>query len=461
MIVTLIVIALALIWLGVETKWLTIRLAYSADDGKYLIPLNRTIASLASWEYSPLCLLVLILLVLHFNAIGQIKDPVFDERYYISAARSILAGNGSDIIGHPPLGQLLISSGMLIFGDNPLGWRFFSVIFGILSIVLLYLICRELKISRNVSFLATFIFSIGSLGFFLSTLAMLDVFSVTFMLAAFWAYLKKWHVRTGLFVGLAALAKLSGALALLVILLHWFFVNRDNKRQILIIGSVSVASFLMLLPLFDLAIWHRWLNPFEQVRNMLRYTQSITFARYIEAPFGATPSRPWDWLINLSRMEWLAFDGIKHQWYAQYYLMISPSIWVFIIPSMLFMLYKAIKRSSVAIFTICWFAGSYLIWIPASLITDRLSYVFYFYPTLGAVCIGISLGLDHIQNINLKNKRLEPGLRWIIPLYLLISLIFFIALCPGSIWFKIVCGIILYAAARYYTGKRDELTAAT
>ena len=34
---------------------------------------------------------------------------------------------------------------MLIFGDNPLGWRFFSVILGAISIVLFYLICRNLS----------------------------------------------------------------------------------------------------------------------------------------------------------------------------------------------------------------------------------------------------------------------------------------------------------------------------
>lgn len=420
--------------------------------------IKTLLLKIASWEYSPLCLLILILLILYFNAIYQIKDLVFDERYYVSGARSILEGNGTNIIGHPPLGQTFITLGMLIFGDNPLGWRFFSVIFGIFSIILFYLLCRQLKISKNISFLATSIFSIESLGFFLSAIAMLDVYSLTFMLAAFWSYLKRWHVRTGLFIGLAALAKLSGALALLVILLHWLFTNKNNVKQILIIVSVSVVSFLVLMPLFDFTIWHKFINPIEQIRGILTYTQNITFAEYVESPFGAMPSRPWDWIIHISSMDWLAFDDIKHEWYVQYFMMISPSVWVLIIPSMLFMLYKAIKRSSSAIFTISWFAGTYLIWIPISLITDRLSYVYYFYPTIGAICIGILLGFNHLHTMNLKNNKLKKLSGLIIPLFLLISLIVFIALCPGNIWVKATCSIIIYAIARYYLGENADLS---
>ena len=122
---------------------------------------------------------------------------------------------------------------------------------------------------------------------------------------------------------------------------------------------------------------------------------------------------------------------------------------------MLFMLYKAIKRSSTAIFVICWFAGTYLIWIPASLITDRISYIFYFYPTIGAICIGIALGITSLSGINLKHGILKRGLHLIIPIYLLISLIIFISLFPGNIWLVVVCSIVLYLIARYYIDIKD------
>jgi dolichyl-phosphate-mannose-protein mannosyltransferase len=410
---------------------------------------------LARWEYAPLCLLVLIVLILKFSIIMLPNALLFDEIYYVPAARSIIEGSGTDIIEHPPLGQLLIVSGISIFGDGPLGWRFFSVIFGAASIVLLYLICRQLKMSRNTSFLAAFIFSIENMCFILGGIAMLDVYCLTLMLAAFWAYLKGWHIRAGLFIGLAALAKLIGVLALVVILLHWLFVNRDNKRQILTIVSVSVASFLLLMPLLDLAIWYKLVNPFERIRAMLEYTRHGTFALHAESPVGAPPTRPWEWLISLNSMKYLSFDSIKGEWYVLYYLMISPSVWALIIPSMLFMLYKAIKRSSTAIFVICWFTGTYLIWIPASLITDRISYDFYFYPTIGAICIGIALGITRLATIEPKSGIFKIGVRLIVPLYIMSHLIVFIALFPGNIWLVSACSIVLYFAARYYINIKD------
>ncbi len=410
---------------------------------------------LARWKYTPLCLLVLIVLIIHFSAIMLPNAPIFDESYYVPAARSIIQGTGTDIIEHPPLGQLLIVSGISLFGDGPLGWRFFSVIFGAVSIVLFYLICRQLKMSKNTSFLATFLFSIENMSFILAGIAMLDVYCLTFMLASFWAYLKGWHIRAGLFIGLAILAKLIGVLALLVILLHWLLTNRDNKRQIFTIVSVSAASFLLLMPLLDLAVWHKLVNPFERIKVMLEYSRYATFAIYAQSPIGTPPTRPWEWLIRLDSMHFLSYDTIKREWYVLYYLMISPSVWALIIPSMLFMLYKAIKRSSTAIFVICWFAGTYLIWIPASLITDRISYIFYFYPAIGVICIGISLGITRLSNLNPKQSILKRLPRLIIPFYILISLIVFIALFPGNIWLVSACSIVLYFIARYYIKTED------
>jgi len=421
--------------------------------------IRLTLSKLAGHEYTPLCLLVLISLILQFSTIMFPDTTLFDEYYYVPSAQSILEGSGTNIIEHPPLGQLFIVSGISLFGDGPLGWRFFSVIFGAIAIALLYLVCRQLKISRNISFLAAFLFSIENMCFILGGIAMLDVYCLTFMLASFWAYLKGWHIRAGLFIGLAALAKLIGVLALLVILLHWLLANRDNKRQIFTIVSVSAASFLLLMPLLDIATWHKLMNPFERIGLMFERTSHYTFALHTQSPIGAMPSRPWEWLIRLDSIEHISFDNIKREWYVMYYLMISPSIWALIIPSMLFMLYKAIKRSSAAIFVICWFACTYLIWIPASLITDRISYIFYFYPTIGAICIGISLGIARLAAIEPKTSILKTGVRLITPIYIMTSLIVFIALFPGNIWLVVACSVVLYFVARYYT-KTDDFTLA-
>ena len=97
---------------------------------------KKLLHQLGSWEYTALCLLVLITLIMHFSIIMQPSELIFDEQHYVTDARHILQGEGTERIEHPPLGKLFIVFGMFLFGDNPFGWRFFSIFFGAICIIL-------------------------------------------------------------------------------------------------------------------------------------------------------------------------------------------------------------------------------------------------------------------------------------------------------------------------------------
>jgi dolichyl-phosphate-mannose--protein O-mannosyl transferase len=66
---------------------------------------------------------------------------VFDETHYVPAARVLMQLSGPSNIEHPLLGKELIALGMMIFGDNSLGWRIMStfaataVVLGIFAIL--------------------------------------------------------------------------------------------------------------------------------------------------------------------------------------------------------------------------------------------------------------------------------------------------------------------------------------
>jgi len=405
---------------------------------------KKWLHQLGSWEYTGLCLLVLITLIMHFSTIMQPNEPVFDEKYYVTDARHILQGEGTARIEHPPLGKLFITFGMFLFGDNPFGWRFFSVFFGTICIILFYLICRQLTMSKESSFLATFLLSVENLCFVQASVAMLDVYSLAFMLLSFWLYLKGRYLISGISVGLSALAKLSGALALPVILLHWFFTKRVRPRKFLSAMLLAPVSFLLLMPLFELIIWrnaswHPSFNPIVQMGTMLRASMS-TFARYPSEML----SRPWEWILR---------PEIITYWVdPQYVGMISPSIWALIIPVVFYITFRAIKGNSIAIFSLSWFTSTYLIWIPVSLITDRISYIFYFYPTIGAICIGLGLGLSQLSEIGRTGQtgKLRRIARLAIPVYLLLHLAAFVILAPVSYWWVVPSCIVLYVCARRF-----------
>ena len=147
---------------------------------------KRWLKWLDKWEYTWLCLLVVITLAAHFSIINQPKQVVFDEVYYVNEARSILADNGTLRPEHPPVGKLFVVAGIALFGDNPVGWRFFSIICGTGCIILFYLICRQLAMSKRASVLATFLLALENMSFVQAGVAMLDVYSLVLMLASFW-----------------------------------------------------------------------------------------------------------------------------------------------------------------------------------------------------------------------------------------------------------------------------------
>ncbi len=532
------------------------------------------------WEYSGLFLLVLIILVLHFSTIMQPNEPLFDEIHYVEDGRLIIDGEGTQRGEHPPLGKLFIVAGMQMFGDNPFGWRFFPVIFGAAGIVFMYLICRRLNLSKKVSYLATFLLALENLSFVQGSTAMLDVFSLTFTLAAFWLYLKERYVMSGVVVALSALAKLSGALAILVIGLHWlltggwtkvwhrwhlllrFFTSHKrrwcfpllflcnwwlgiisfslailgmlalfnlgdsfglsiigndqgligilrilgliflgvilmdprqwhfllwfltgrrhrwrfllwflNRWRFLLLMLAAPITFVALMPLFDYIIWGEWLNPITQIQKMISGTGSIVFA-FDTQETNSIASRPWEWLLPLwyGRIWWGHFV-LPYWWTPRYLGMISPTVTVFIMPLVIYIIYRAIRGKTDALFLFAWFFGTYMVWIPASLITDRISYLFYFYPTVGAICIGMSIFIFKLLAI--ARERQRGKLRWfiivVVPLYLLLHMYAFIIMAPfsigqttppyiglsftsESIWWAIPLGLLLYIFTLFYLG---------
>ncbi len=387
------------------------------------------------------CLLVLVVLALHFSTVMQPAEPVFDEKHYVPDASSLFAGQGTVRTEHPPLGRLFIASGIWLFGENPFGWRLLPILFGSAGIIFFYLVCRQLKMTTRIAYLATFLLSFENLSFVQSSVAMLDVFSLTFMLESFWLWLRGHHAAAGVLAGLAALSKLNALAAFPILGLHWVLTREKRPREFLTFVATALATFFMLMPALDFVIWHRFLNPFAQTERMLKISASYTFAG-AQAP--EMLSRPWDWLL---RPEILAY------WISPHYLaMISPTIWVFVIPATAFVFFRAFKGDVAALFASIWFAGMYLIWIPVSLITDRISFVYYFYPSVGAVCMALSLVAMKVSNAAEKqpvraSTRVAAS---IVPTYLLLCLGAFVVLTPVSYWWKLSLCVAAYVASRHF-----------
>ncbi|MDO8568247.1 MAG: glycosyltransferase family 39 protein [Dehalococcoidales bacterium] len=382
------------------------------------------------WQYSGLCLLVLLSLALHLSIIMNPPELVFDEYHYVNDARSILHGEGSQRGEHPPLARLLITTGIRVFGDNPFGWRFSAVLFGTGCLVLFWFICKALNMRLGATFLASFLFALENMTFLQASVAMLDVYNLFFMLGAFLLYLRGGYLVSGISAGLGTLCKLIGGLAVPAIGLHWFFSGRPRGWYFVVLLLSGPLFFFLLLPSFDWLLTGTLMDPIEHIRSMLSQSASLTFATVTH---GAA-SRPWFWVL-LPEVMWY--------WYppTHYIGAVSFNVWALIIPVFVYMLIRAIKKDTAALFGVSWFTGLYLLWIPLSLVTNRVSYIYYFYPAIGAICLGLGMGLN--QLLDVWRKRRKGKLAWTaiisVPAYLAIHVAVFVILSPVfSRWVSII-----------------------
>ena len=178
------------------------------------------------------------------------REIYFDESWYVPTARTLIASGEMTHQEHPPLGKLLIAGGMLIFGDDPLGWRAMSALFGALTLVAISAWSFALLRDVGQSLWATLVTAFDFVVYVQARIAMLDMFLMAFCvagLAFFTLSLKEKRSERRAFVyamlmgasfGLAGACKLSGlfplcgivAVRLLIGLLKLWRVRFEEAR---------------------------------------------------------------------------------------------------------------------------------------------------------------------------------------------------------------------------------------
>ncbi|GAA0275944.1 phospholipid carrier-dependent glycosyltransferase [Alteraurantiacibacter aestuarii] len=110
----------------------------------------------------------------------------FDEVHYLPAVRNLLDLSTATNLEHPPLGKQMIALGVLVFGDNTLGWRIMSLIFGTLAVFAGMRAMWFASATRAASVLTGFFLITGFPLLVQARIAMLDIFMAGFMLLALW-----------------------------------------------------------------------------------------------------------------------------------------------------------------------------------------------------------------------------------------------------------------------------------
>jgi dolichyl-phosphate-mannose-protein mannosyltransferase len=113
----------------------------------------------------------------------------FDEIYHARTAWEMLNQIEPYETTHPPLGKLLIASGIALFGMNPFGWRLVGMLFGVALVPLMYLFGLKLFRNRFYAFCAAFLMLVEFMRFAQTRVAVIDVYGVFFILVLYYVML--------------------------------------------------------------------------------------------------------------------------------------------------------------------------------------------------------------------------------------------------------------------------------
>lgn len=147
-------------------------------------------------------LFVVFGLVFYLIRIEEPPKYIYDEVYHAYTASQYAIGNTDAWLWstkapipdvayewtHPPLGKLIMTVGILIWGDTPLGWRFASAIFGALGLAAVYWLGLMLTGKRLVAVVAAILTVVDGLYFVESRAGVIDIFGTVFMTCAFIAF---------------------------------------------------------------------------------------------------------------------------------------------------------------------------------------------------------------------------------------------------------------------------------
>lgn len=128
---------------------------------------------------------------------GWYNGTYFDEIYHARTAYEHLHGQAPYETTHPPLGKLLMSVGIAIFGMTPFGWRFAGALIGVLMLPALYLLALQLTHRRSIATVSMLAFSLDLMHYTQTRIATIDSFPVFFILLSYLCMVR--YLQTDLF----------------------------------------------------------------------------------------------------------------------------------------------------------------------------------------------------------------------------------------------------------------------
>ncbi len=329
--------------------------------------------------------------------LGYPAEIVFDEVHFVAQARHYIRAEPF-LDPHPPLAKLVITAGILLFGDHPWSWRIGNAVLGILLVALTYMLGRRMFASRLAAAIAAAFIICDGMYLVDSRIAVIDIVYLTF---AAWSYLllfrfaesanegdrRRTLAAMGVTLGLCVGSKLyvpAVAFLLCIGFMVYFIARREraaapyerNRRiagAVLMVGAVSTIFYIaVFIPHYTLGWWRGIADLFHYYKDVIWYEKSVALATH---PY-ASPW--WSWPLMLRPIAyWQNFPPkgkVATIWGGG-----NPLLWWGALTAVTITAVRALERPSPArAFLVFGYLGNLVIWMPVG----RTLFLYHYMPSI-------------------------------------------------------------------------------
>lgn len=344
------------------------------------------------------------------DEISYLNSTYFDEIYFARTAYEHLHNLPIYEWTHPPLGKLLMTIPMCIFGMTTFSYRLMGNIAGILMIPAIYVFAKAMFKKSKYAVLAAIIMAVDGMHFVQSRLGTADGFLVLFIILEYlfmYKYIiseekplkkKLWYLFfSGLFMGMAIATKWTGVFAAIGLALVFFFNMAINifvkRKKWTKENTVIIASCFGFFVIVPLAIYFLSYIPYYIVENA--YIKDLkTFFEWQKQMYDyhhdLVATHPYSsmWYTwPITKQSILYWVGTTNSGaITRIALLGNPAIWWFSIPCLVYVAISAVWKRKFE----HWFLVIPIVSMMISYVgIERIMFLYHYFPVLPFVMLSI------------------------------------------------------------------------